>query len=87
MDYCLHQSRSTDDVTNAIVGSNNDKNTYIQPHVSNFQAFVGTGINLQLQFKSNSWSENPDDRVVCTDFVDFDREPGKVRIVISDFYF
>ncbi|WAR12755.1 BGB-like protein [Mya arenaria] len=43
-------------------------------------AFVATGINLQLQFKSNSWSENPDDRLVAPDFVDFDREPGKVHL-------
>ena len=44
------------------------------------QAFVATGINLPLYFTSNSWSENPNDRVPTTEYVDFDREPGKVSI-------
>ncbi|XP_045192184.1 protein big brother-like isoform X1 [Mercenaria mercenaria] len=43
-------------------------------------AFVATGINLQLQFTPNAWSENPDDRVPTPEFVNFDREPGKVHL-------
>ncbi|XP_013387055.1 core-binding factor subunit beta isoform X2 [Lingula anatina] len=43
-------------------------------------AFVGPGSNLSLQFMSNAWSDNPDDRVPTREFVDFDREPGKVHL-------
>lgn len=50
-----------------------------------FQAFVTTGINLQLQFTSNAWSENKDDRLPTTEFVDFASEPGKVSHHITIF--
>ncbi|KAL4235476.1 hypothetical protein ACF0H5_007112 [Mactra antiquata] len=43
-------------------------------------AFVATGINLQLQFTQNAWSENPDDRIPTQEFVNFDREPNKVHL-------
>ena len=43
-----------------------------------FQAFVASGINLQLQFTPNSWSERAEDRVPTRDYVDFEREQGKV---------
>ncbi|KAK3779767.1 hypothetical protein RRG08_035905 [Elysia crispata] len=43
-------------------------------------AFVCTGTTLQLNFSANSWSERPEDRVLTTDFVDFDSEPGKVHL-------
>jgi len=42
------------------------------------QAFVNTGINLPLQFESNAWSCRREDRLPTSEFVDFDREPGKV---------
>jgi len=42
------------------------------------QAFVNTGINVPLQFESNAWSTRREDRVPTPEFVDFDREPGKV---------
>lgn len=43
-------------------------------------AFVATGTNLHLQFTPNAWSENPEDRVPTQEFVNFDREPGKVYL-------
>lgn len=43
-------------------------------------AFVASGINLQLQFTPNSWSERPEDRVPTRDYVDFEREQGKVHL-------
>jgi Core binding factor beta subunit len=46
------------------------------------QAFVNTGINLHLQFESNAWSTRREERVPTSEFVDFDREAGKVRIYI-----
>jgi len=42
--------------------------------------FVSLGINLQLFFESNSWSDRAEDRVVSTEFVDFNREQGKVHL-------
>nr|ARE59198.1 CBF-beta isoform 2 [Pinctada imbricata] len=43
-------------------------------------AFVATGTNLNLLFESNAWSERDEDRVVTREYVDFDREPGKVHL-------
>jgi len=43
-----------------------------------WQAFINTGINLPLQFESNAWSSRREDRVPTLEFVDFEREPGKV---------
>ena len=43
-----------------------------------FQAFVASGTNLQLSFLSNAWSDRPEDRTPTREFVDFDREVGKV---------
>ncbi|KAL5022149.1 hypothetical protein ScPMuIL_001304 [Solemya velum] len=43
-------------------------------------AFCATGYNLQLSFTSNAWSDKPEDRVPTKDFVDFDRDPGKVHL-------
>ncbi|XP_064599092.1 core-binding factor subunit beta-like [Liolophura sinensis] len=43
-------------------------------------AFVATGTNLQLSFIANAWSDKPEDRIPTRDFVDFDREPGKVHL-------
>ena len=51
---------------------------YWQFFFFHFQAFVGSGTNLQLSFLSNPWSEEAQDRVPARDNVDFDREPGKV---------
>lgn len=42
------------------------------------KAFVATGTNIPLQFSSNAWSEREEDRLTTREFVDFDREPGKV---------
>ena len=42
------------------------------------QAFVATGTNLQLHFSANAWSDRAEDRVPTREFVNFDREPGKV---------
>jgi len=47
------------------------------------QAFVNTGINLPLHFESNAWSSHREDRVSTPEFVDFDREPGKVSIFLA----
>ena len=44
------------------------------------------GINLQLTFHSNVWSENPEDRVATREFVDFDKEAGKVGFLISSYF-
>ncbi|XP_033754924.1 core-binding factor subunit beta-like isoform X1 [Pecten maximus] len=43
-------------------------------------AFVCTGTNLQLSFSSNAWSDKDEDRVTTREFVDFDREVGKVHL-------
>merc|ERR1712226_1484099 len=43
-------------------------------------AFMSSGTNLQLSFTSHSWSDRADDRVVSQEFVDFDRETGKVHL-------
>ncbi|RUS89322.1 hypothetical protein EGW08_002929 [Elysia chlorotica] len=43
-------------------------------------AFVCTGTTLQLNFSANSWSERPEDRVLTSEYVDFDSEPGKVHL-------
>jgi hypothetical protein len=43
-------------------------------------AFVSSGLNLQLSFLANSWSDSPEDRVPTREFVDFDREAGKVHL-------
>ena len=45
-----------------------------------FQAFVASGTNLQLSFLSNAWSDRPEDRTPTREFVDFDREVGKVSL-------
>jgi hypothetical protein len=42
------------------------------------QAFVGSGISLPLTFTSNSWSERADDRLPTQEFVDFEKDLGKV---------
>ncbi|XP_070574123.1 core-binding factor subunit beta-like isoform X2 [Ptychodera flava] len=43
-------------------------------------AFTATGTNLHLQFASNAWSENKADRIPTKEFVDFDKEVGKVHL-------
>ena len=43
------------------------------------QSYPSNGINLQLTFVSNTWSERHEDRLPTQQFVDFEREPGKVR--------
>ncbi|KAL8585308.1 hypothetical protein ACOMHN_066896 [Nucella lapillus] len=43
-------------------------------------AFVPTGTNLQLNFSANAWSDRAEDRVPTREFVNFDREPGKVHL-------
>ena len=43
-------------------------------------SFVATGTNLPLYFSSNSWSEREEDRITTREFVDFDREQGKVHL-------
>ncbi|KAL3858969.1 hypothetical protein ACJMK2_009214 [Sinanodonta woodiana] len=43
-------------------------------------AFVPTGTNLHLNFLSNPWSDKAEDRVATQDYVDFDRESGKVHL-------
>ena len=55
---------------------------YLSSPLYVFQAFVASGINLQLQFTPNSWSERPEDRVPNRDYVDFEREQGKVSSAI-----
>ena len=47
------------------------------------QAFISSGTNLQLSFLSNAWSDRPEDRTPTREFVDFDREVGKVSHHIS----
>ena len=47
-------------------------------YLSRVQAFVATGTNLQLHFSANAWSDRAEDRVPTREFVNFDREPGKV---------
>ena len=37
-------------------------------------------MNLQLDFLSNAWSERQEDRLPSREFVDFDREAGKVHL-------
>ncbi|KAK2187625.1 hypothetical protein NP493_159g00008 [Ridgeia piscesae] len=39
-----------------------------------------SGINLQLAFVSNAWSEAEEDRIATQEFVDFQRERGKVHL-------
>lgn len=51
------------------------------------QVFVTLGINLQLLFESNSWSSRAEDRLVSTEFVDFNKEPGKVRFYLYFFHY
>lgn len=41
---------------------------------------MGTGTNLQLNFESNAWSDKPEDRIPTREFVDFERESGKVHL-------
>ncbi|XP_070196307.1 core-binding factor subunit beta-like isoform X2 [Littorina saxatilis] len=43
-------------------------------------AFVSTGTNLQLNFSANAWSDIAEERVPTREFVNFDREPGKVHL-------
>ncbi|XP_046378780.1 core-binding factor subunit beta-like isoform X1 [Haliotis cracherodii] len=43
-------------------------------------AFTATGTNLQLSFAANAWSDKPEDRTPTQEFVNFDREPGKVHL-------
>ena len=50
--------------------------------VFSLQAFVSTGTNLFLNFLANAWSERTEDRVPTREFVDFDREAGKVSSVL-----
>ena len=45
-----------------------------------FQGYPGSGINLQLAFVSNAWSEAEEDRIATQEFVDFQRERGKVGV-------
>ncbi|KAI0210791.1 Protein big brother [Lamellibrachia satsuma] len=42
--------------------------------------YPGSGINLQLAFVSNAWSDVEEDRVATQEFVDFQREHGKVHL-------
>ena len=44
---------------------------------------MASGTNLTLSFLSNAWSDRPEDRTPTREFVDFDREVGKV----SHFHF
>eukprot|EP00914_Ancora_sagittata_P024496 GHVO01048949.1.p1 GENE.GHVO01048949.1~~GHVO01048949.1.p1 ORF type:complete len:155 (-),score=4.13 GHVO01048949.1:348-812(-) len=44
------------------------------------QAIVNSGTNLPLAFISNAWSEHPEDRLPTKEFVDFEREVGKVHL-------
>lgn len=44
------------------------------------QAIVNSGTNLPLTFISNAWSDRPEDRLPTREFVDFEREVGKVSI-------
>lgn len=39
---------------------------------------MGSGISLPLTFTSNSWSERADDRLPTREFVDFEKDLGKV---------
>ncbi|XP_071817202.1 core-binding factor subunit beta-like isoform X2 [Apostichopus japonicus] len=43
-------------------------------------AFVSTGTNIPLSFLSNAWSENKTIKSVTREFVDFEREVGKVHL-------
>ncbi|XP_077983505.1 core-binding factor subunit beta-like isoform X2 [Glandiceps talaboti] len=43
-------------------------------------AFIGTGTNLHLQFAANAWSDNKADKIPTKEFVDFDKEAGKVHL-------
>jgi len=43
-------------------------------------SYTSSGLNLQLNFLSNSWSERQEDRLPTRDFVDFDRETGRVHL-------
>ncbi|NP_001161519.1 core binding factor beta subunit [Saccoglossus kowalevskii] len=43
-------------------------------------AFTATGSNLHLQFATNAWSESKTDRVPTKEFVDFEKEAGKVHL-------
>ena len=58
--------------------------TYTQSSEENFkasfylQAYTSSGINFQLSFTSNSWSERPEEHITTKEFVDFEKEPGKV---------
>ena len=45
-----------------------------------FQAFISTGFNLVLSFDTFSHSFHPDRRQI-----DFEKEPGKVRLMIMGF--
>jgi len=54
----------------------------VVPHFTDPEemAFVNTGINLPLRFESNAWSSQRDQRRLTSEFVDLDREPGKVHL-------
>ena len=41
---------------------------------------MASGMNLQLSFLSNAWSDRSEDRTPTREFVDFDREVGKVSL-------
>jgi hypothetical protein len=46
------------------------------------QAIVNSGTNLPLAFISNAWSDREEDHLPTKEFVDFDREVGKVSSFI-----
>ncbi len=46
---------------------------------------MSTGTNLPMCFTSNSWSDRPEDRIPTIDYVDFDKEPGKVSTALVIF--
>ncbi|XP_052822981.1 core-binding factor subunit beta isoform X2 [Octopus bimaculoides] len=45
-------------------------------------AFVSTGTTFSLSFAAKSWSDKPEDRIATTEFVNFERESGKVEDAI-----
>ncbi|XP_033102425.1 core-binding factor subunit beta-like, partial [Anneissia japonica] len=43
-------------------------------------AIISTGTNLHLQFTPNSWGDNTAERTPTREYVDFERERGKVHL-------
>ncbi|GAB1600714.1 core-binding factor subunit beta-like isoform X1 [Argonauta hians] len=43
-------------------------------------AFVATGTTFSLSFAAKPWSDKPEDRIATTEFVNFERESGKVHL-------